>query len=230
MRLIDKVLYLTPALVFVFLSICPGAPGPQGESHGSGLLWAFGAIRTSSNPPKIEPVRTHMALSSGDKLKMMVQIKKTCFVYVFHKDSRGNFTLIFPYSIKQFDTDYQTARKYYTPKGDGWFQLDDRTGRETFYLIASDQRLLDIEYAYQEYASSTSSERQHLAEQMVSKLDAIAPANLSSSAAGYTPADEHYATRGFERATGADPMDITPLAREISFDNIYSETFSIDHR
>jgi hypothetical protein len=36
--------------------------------------------------------------------------------------------------------------------------------------------------------------------------------------------------RGFERAAGSDPMDITPLAREISFDTIYSETFTIDHR
>jgi len=230
MRLIDKVSCLAPAFVFVFLSICLAATGPQTESHGSGLLWAFGAIRASSNPSKVEPVGKQMVLSSGDKLKMMIQIRKECFVYVIHKDTQGNLTLLFPYSIKQFDTNYQTARKYYAPKGDGWFQLDNRTGRETFYLIASDQRLLDIEYTYQQYASSMSSEKQHLAEQMISKLDGITQTHLSSSAGADMAVDEHYALRGFERATGSDPMDITQLAREISFDTIYSETFVIDHR
>jgi hypothetical protein len=218
-----------PAYVLVFLSVCLAAPGPQTLTRRAGLLWAFGAIRTSSNPPKIEPVSTQMVLSSGDKLKIMIEITKTCFVYVIHKDTQGNLTLLFPYSIKQFDTDYQTARKYYAPKADGWFQLDNTTGKETFYLIASDQRLLDIEYTYQQYTSSLRSEKQNLAEQMISKLDRITQTHLNSSD-GVMPEDEHYAMRGFERATGADPMDVTQLAREISFDAIYSETFTIDHR
>ena len=229
MGLINKVSYLAPALVFLFLSICLAAPGPQTESHDSRILWAFGAIRASSNPPKVEPVGTQMVLSSGDKLKMMIQIRKKCFIYVIHKDTQGNLTLLFPYSIKQFDTDYQTARKYYAPK-DGWFQLDNRTGSETLYLIGSDQRLLDIEYTYQQYASSVSSNKQDLAAKMISELDGITKAHMASSAEVDMPADEHYALRGFERATGADPMDITQLAREISFDTTYSKTFVIDHR
>lgn len=230
MRLINKVSYITLAFVFSLLSICMAAPGSQTESHRAGILWAFGAIRASSNPPKVEQVGAQTVLSSGDKLKIMIQIKKICFVYVIHKDPLGNLTLLFPYSVKQFDTDYQIARKYYAPKGDGWFQLDNRTGGETFYLIASDQRLLDIEYTYQQYASSTASEREHLAKQMISRLDGIAQTHLRSSVETDMPADEHLAMRGFERATGSDPMDISQLAREISFDSIYSETFTIDHR
>ena len=230
MRSINKVSYLAPVFVFLFFSICLSAPGPKTESHDSRMLWAFGAIRATSNPPKVEPVGTQTVLSSGDKLKMMIQIRKKCFVYVIHKDTQGNLTLLFPYSIKQFDTDYQTARRYYAPKGDGWFQLDNRTGRETFYLIASDQRLLDIEYTYQQYTSSMSSKKQDLAEQMISELDGIAETHMASSAQSDMPADDHYALRGFERATGADPTDITQLAREISFDTTYSETFVIDHR
>lgn len=228
--LIDRVSYLAAAFVFFFLSICMAAPGPQTEDRDTKMLWAFGAIRASSNPLEVESVGAQMALSSGDKLKMMIQIKRRCFVYVIHKDTEGNLTLLFPYSIKQFDTDYQTSSKYYAPKGDAWFQLDDRKGREIFYLIASDQRLLDIEYTYQEYASSIPPKKQDLAEQMIAKLDGITQTHLTSPAGADTPVDARVATRGFERATGADPTDITQLARAITFDTTYSETFVIDHR
>jgi hypothetical protein len=171
-----------------------------------------------------------MVLSSGDKLKLMIQLRRKCFVYLIHRDSQGDFTMLFPYSLKQFDTDYQTARNYYAPKGEAWFQLDSRTGNETFYLIASDQRLLDIEYTYEKYASSEESKKQNLAGQMLSELNMITETHLASSEGVEKLADKESVLRGFERATGADPTDIVALAREISFDNIYSETFVVDHR
>ena len=230
MPLQSKVTCLAPVFVILFLSITLAAPGPRTDTRDPRIIWAFGAIRSSSNPPKAEPVRTKMVLTSGDKLKMMIQIRKKCFVYVIHKDTQGNLTLLFPYSIKQFDTDYQTARKYYAPKEDGWFQLDDRTGPETFYLIASDQRLLDIEYTYQQYASSAPAHKQELADLMISQLDEFTKTYLASSVGKETLSDDHLAMRGLERATGADPTDITQLAEEIAFDTAYSETFVIDHR
>src|SRR5208337_345511 len=230
MRFVRSISSLALAFVFLFHSILLAAPGSQKESYGPRMLWAFGAIRASSNPPKVEPVRTKMVLSSGDKLKMMIQLRQKCFVYLIHRDPQGNFAMLFPYSLKQFDTDYQTARNYYAPKGEAWFQLDSRTGNETFYLIASDQRLLDIEYTYEKYASSEESKKQDLAGQILSQLDEITARHLASSEGDEILASNQPALRGFERATGADPMDVAQLATEISFDNIYSKTFVIDHR
>ena len=230
MRFVRSISSLGLAFVFLFHSILLAAPGPKRESNGPRMLWAFGAIRASSNQAKVEPVGTQMVLSSGDKLKMMIQLRRKCFVYLIHRDSQGDFTMLFPYSLKQFDTDYQTARNYYAPKGEAWFQLDSRTGNETFYLIASDQRLLDIEYTYEKYASSEESKKQNLAGQMLSELNMITETHLASSEGVEKLADKESVLRGFERATGADPTDIVALAREISFDNIYSETFVVDHR
>ncbi len=220
---------LALAFFFLFHSVLPAALGSQKKNDPS-ILWAFGAIRASSSPPKLEPVTTGMVLSSGDKLKMMIQIKKRCFVYLIHRDSQGDFAMLFPYSIKQFDTDYQIARNYYAPKGEAWFQLDSRTGSETFTLIASDQRLLDVEYTYEKYASSDEARKQDLAGQMISLLDRITKRHLASSGGIEKPDANRSALRGFERASGADATDIAGLAREISFDNIYSETFVIEHR
>ena len=229
-RLIKYLLYLTPAFFFLFHSILMAGPGPGQDRSDPVILWAFGAIRATSNPPKVEPVTARMVLSSGDKLKMMIQIRKKCFVYVIHRDSQGNFTMLFPYNVKQFDTDYRIARDYYAPKGEAWFQLDNKTGSETFYLVASDQRLLDIEYTYEEYTSSKDSRKQDLSAQMISELDGATEKYLASSKGVETAAGEKSVVRGFERATGADPTEIAGLAREISFENIYSETFIIDHR
>jgi len=230
MRFVRSISSLGLAFVFLFHSILLAAPGPKRESNGPRMLWAFGAIRASSNQAKVEPVGTQMVLSSGDKLKMMIQLRGKCFVYLIHRNSQGDFAMLFPYSLKQFDTDYQTGRNYYAPKGEAWFQLDSRTGNETFYLIASDQRLLDIEYTYEKYASSEESKKQGLAAQMLSELNRITESYVASSGGAEKLADNESVLRGFERATGADPTDIVALAREISFDNIYSETFVIDHR
>jgi len=230
MRFCREALSLALALVFVFHSFCLAVPGPQKGRNEASILCAFGAIRASSNPPKLEPVTPQMVLKSGDKLKMMIQIRKKCFVYLIHKDSQGNLAMLFPYSLKQFDTDYQTDRNYYSPKGEAWFQLDSRTGIETFYLIASDQRLLDIEYTYQKYASSEESKKQDLAGQILSQLEEITESHLASSGGDEILASNQPAFRGFERASGADPTDVAQLATEISFDNIYSKTFVIDHK
>jgi len=231
MRFGRNVTSLALAFVFFFHLPLAAAPGSQKESRGPRILWAFGAVRASSNPPKVEPVTTGMVLSSGDKLKMMVQMRKKCFVYLIHRNSQGDIAMLFPYNLKQFDTDYQIARNYYAPRGEAWFQLDSRTGDETFYLIASDQRLLDVEYTYEQYANSEEPRKQDLAAQMVVVLDKITERHTATSGGVEKLVEARGASpRGFERATGADPTDIAGLAREISFDNIYTETLVVDHR
>jgi hypothetical protein len=233
MRFGRSITYPALALFLLFYSLCAAAWGSR-DDDGLSLLWAFGAVRASSNPPRIEPVTTKMVLSSGDKLQMMVQIRKKCFVYFIHRDSHGDFAMIFPYSLKQFDIDYRIGCSYYAPRGKAWFQLDGRTGEEIFYLIASDQRLLDIEYAYDRYAASDEAGKPNLAGQMVSELDKITKITgkylTSSTKVEKLVEAEAPAPRGFERAEGADPMDVTGLAAEISFKHIYSKTFVIDHR
>lgn len=224
-----RVFCMVWAFVFLWLSTCPAATDLRPEGRNARILWAFGAIRSSSNTAKAEAVRTKMVLHSGDKLKMMIQLQRKCYVYVIHKDTQGNLTMLFPYSIKQFDIDYQTDRKYFAPK-DGWFQLDTSTGTETFYLMASDQRRLDIEYTYQQYASCKAADKQAFAMRMLSELDRAAEGQPALANQGEVIAQNQFITRGFERATGADPLDISQLAREISFDSSYSEIFVIEHR
>jgi Domain of unknown function (DUF4384) len=221
---------LIPTLLLCTFSFALAASAAEREKKVPKFRWAFGAIRGTASNPKVEAVTTNIVLSSGDKLKIMIELKNKCFVYLIHNNTQGEVTMLFPYNLKQFDADYQIARRYYVPKGDAWFQLDDKKGKETFYLIASDQRLLDVEYAYEKYVSADPAKREELAGQMLAMLGEFGEQQLASSGQGEILAQNEAGERGFERATGADPTDIAVLASDIAFNNIYSETFVIDHR
>ena len=225
---------ITAPLLVLFLSLFffqPSVAGRLNSVEDPAIFWAFGALRAGSGVPKAAPVHSGMVLKTGDKLKMMVRMRAKCFVYLIHKDSRGDLTMLFPYSLKQAGSDYRLDCNYYVPAGEGWFELDDRTGMETFYLIASDQRLLDIEYTYEKYvASRGTKDKRDLCAEMVSELDSIGRKHFASSGGAGPVAGPRNLVRGFERAAGADPTDITGMAKEISFNNIYSQTIVIEHK
>lgn len=229
MNLFRIMIHLALPALLLAESLSYAAAPSSADKKDLKLRWAFCAIRGTSNPPKVEPVTKNMVLTSGDKLKVLVELNRKCFVYLIHESAQGEVSLLFPYSIKQFDTDYQTARKYTVPKGEAWFQLDDSTGRETFYLLASEQRLLDVEYIYQQYASAEQPRKGELAGRMLSEIRDMNAQYLASARKGQILARNDTA-RGFERATGADPADISSLAHDIAFTNFYTETIIIEHR
>lgn len=201
--------------------------GTQQDAKGPKFRWAFGAIRASSS--SVEPLSGTVGLKSGDKVRAMIELRGKCFVYLIHHSSQGEITMLFPYDLKQFDTDYREGRTYFVPKGEAWFQLDNRTGRETFYLVASDQRLLDIEYLYNRYVSAEPERRPELAAGMLSEIDGLRVSYLASEHPEIRDGNSGI-NRGFERATGADPTDVSALASDVWFDNVFSNVIVIEHR
>lgn len=224
-----KCICLPLLLLFVLGWSSVAVSAQEKEKQEAKFRWAFCAIRGSSQAPKVEPVTRNLVLKSGDKLKMMIELRRKCFVYLIHRSSQGNVTLLFPYTLKQFDADYRQETRYYVPKGDAWFQLDDKAGKETFYLLASDQRMLDIEYAYDKYVASDVSKKEDLAEQILARIDEIHQQTLAAAGPEKMLAKTD-TSRGFERATGAELTDISGMAGDIAFTNVYSETFVVEHR
>lgn len=228
LRFLVRMLGISAALVILLGHLCSNADAVEKERKDPKFRWALGALHGTA--PKVEPLRGTSVLKSGDKLKVMVELRRKCFVYLIHQNSQGELAMLFPYDLNQLDTDYQVGRRYYAPKGEAWFQLDNRTGRETFYLMASDQRLLDVEYLYNKYVAAEPAKRPDLALQLVAEMNGLKEQYRASPESPEVLALDKAAERGFERATGADPTDIAPLATDIWFDNIYSEIFVIEHR
>src|SRR5262249_54559181 len=98
------------------------------EADNVNFRWAFEALVTEGNGPKKVPIREDMTLKTGDQLKMFVELRKPCFVYVFHHGAQGEVQLLFPYNIQQLTADYQPDKLYEIPPADGWFRLNEQVG------------------------------------------------------------------------------------------------------
>lgn len=191
---------------------------------------AFGALVATEGGMQLEPVTDGAVLKSGDKFKIMLELERKCFVYVIYHNSQGDMNLLFPYSVEQFETDYQIAKKYFLPPRDAWYELDNHAGSETFYLIASPQRLRDVEYLFNQYDSAGPSRKRDIARQVLSSVDKLLAEHRQYTIVAEAPVTPDSTTRGVERSQGADPTDVSLLATEIRATEFYSKTFVIEHR
>ena len=151
----------TILIIFVLGLAMTYSPGPllaeqanlQTDNNVS-FLWAFGAIKKTNQELQFIKITRDTELKSGDQLKMLVRLNKKCFVYVFYYSSQGQLFMLLPYNLNQFSTDYETSKNYYIPQGNFVLELDDNVGQEKFYLIASAQRLQELENLFGSYESA----------------------------------------------------------------------------
>jgi hypothetical protein len=197
-----------------------GNPVAQEEANVH-FRWAFGALVGGENPPRLIAITQDTAMKTGDQLKMLVELKKPCFMYVIHHGPQGEVQWLFPAHRPPFETDYQTARRYDIPPGGGWFKLDDQVGRETFYVLASVERLTDLETLLSTYASAPRSEQPQIAMHIVTEIREVRKRSRQFATLAERPVPIAGNLRG---------PDIGDLAVEIAAQNFYSKTFTIDHR
>jgi hypothetical protein len=82
-------------------------------------------------------VKDGAVLLSHDNLKVCFRSNADCHVYVILLDSRGRTSQLFPHPHISLANRVQGGRTYEIPPGDDWFWLDEETGTETLYLLAS---------------------------------------------------------------------------------------------
>jgi len=192
--------------------------------------WAFGVLGYSGKTPVPIPITRDTVLKSGDEIKMMVKMSKDCYIYVVYLDSQGDLTLLFPYSVRQLQTDYVVAKPYYIPKGRNWMILDKNTGKEIFFLVGSAERLLDLEAKLGNYFSADPVDRKPLAQDVVSEIRGLRK-RYSIFA---TIAEKPLTIGGNIRSTDTTKVvrrpDVADITTQISAQNFYSKTITIDHQ
>jgi hypothetical protein len=216
-------------LVLVALSFAPPATrtfsAPQEDNANVGFRWGFGAIVGQSGNKRLTPITRDTVLRSGDELKMVVQLTKPCFVYVLYVGSKGELSLLFPYDVSQFQTDYKTGKNYYIPRSAPWFRLDEKKGKETFYLLAAAERLTDVEKLVTRYYDADEMKKPAVVQQVLAEVR-----NLHRRFRTFTTlAERPIAIGGSVRGREQQP-DVASIATEISAMNFYAKTFTIDHQ
>jgi hypothetical protein len=202
-------------------------PAQQNEPN-VGFEWAFGALVGKERT--MVPIMRDTVLKSGEEIKMMVKLTKDCYVYVVHQGPEGDIDLLFPYEIRQFQTDYAVDKNYYVPKGRHWSALDKNTGKEIFFLLASAERLIDLEVKLGNYFSADESKKQPLAADIVSEIRSVRKRYSTYATIAEKPLTIGGNIRGTDKVEGARRPDVAALATEISAKNFFSKTITIDHQ
>jgi hypothetical protein len=191
--------------------------------------WAFGALK-KANGSKFEAVTKDTDLKTGDQIKFFLKVNKNCFVYLIYRSSQGELSVLFPQRFKLQSAEYTVAGNHYIPKGDQWFELDEHTGEERFYLLASVERLMELETCINDYESADTAKKPALAKAMLAKIRNLRKQHLKFKTYAERPVNIIGNLRGTEKAETAGPHDIAKFAVEISADTFYSRTFTIDHK
>jgi uncharacterized protein DUF4384 len=163
---------------------------------------------------------------TGDQFKMIVQLQKPCFVYVLHSSknkegTEGDVTWLFPYNKPQFMTDYEVGKRYDIPPRDAWYSLSPPAGRETIYLLASTQRLSDLEALLEASATASPAQRPQLTARILAEIRA--PRQVRPSPApGERPVRIGGSVRGDIHGKYLEAV-------EISAYHFYSKTFTLEH-
>ena len=204
-----------------------GLAAPQTAENNISFLWAFVA-RTGAGDTKPVAITQDTTRHTGDQFKMLMQLQTPCFVYVLHssKNKEGaesDVTWLFPYNKPQFATDYQIGKRYDIPPRDAWYSLSPPAGRETIYLLASAQRLSDLEALLAASAAASPAQRPQLTARILAEIRAPRQVRPSPTS-GERPVRIGGSVRG-----DAHGKDLEDFAVEISAQHFYSKTITLEH-
>jgi hypothetical protein len=194
------------------------------------FIWAFGAIKKGNQELKFTKITRDIELKSGDRLKMLVKLKKKCFVYVFYYSSQGQLQMLLPYSLNQFSTDYETSKNYYIPQGNFVLELDDNVGQEKFYLIASALRLQELENLFGSYKSAEDFKRPEFIENIIQEIRQLRKRHKKFTAEAERPIASTGSIRAHTAIEETEFPDLDKLAIEFTAKDFFAKTFTIDHK
>ena len=230
LRLITAVLAsVTLGLMLNFGSGLARGEQQKEEPRDILFLWAFGAIVEKENESELVPVAQDMALKSGDRIKFFVKPEKKCFVYLIYHSSQGEVSALFPYRFENLNVESLPAQEYYIPKGDEWFELDEHTGEETFYLLASPTRLRALEDLINEYETTDGGRKKELVKTILTEIRRLRWENRNFKTYAERPVTTMGNLRGGETVDPGGAPDMADLAVEISGETFFGRTFTIVH-
>jgi len=216
-------------LFFLLSGLGNAIAEPKGEDKVC-FRWAFGAMVGPENDRRLVAITRDTELKTGDQLKMLVELQKKCFVYVIYHTRQDEVHMLFPYNIQQFTTEYTPFTKYYIPQGNMWFELDENIGSETFYLLASAQRLIKLEALFKTHSSADPVRKHQLGKQIIAEIHTIKRRYRTFTTTAERPVPIGGSVRGITKEKKTRCPDIDPIAAEVSASTFYSRTFTIDHR
>ena len=232
----SHMVFIASIVIMVFIEISLSytlifaqQPNDQAEKNVT-FQWTFGAIRKSQSGSEFKAITRDTVLETGDKIKFFLRAEKSCFIYLIYQSSEGDLTVLFPYRFKLLDDGYEISKDYYIPNGNRWFELDDYTGTEKFYLIATANRLSKLEDLIIEYETVDKSNKIVLGEKIISETRRLRKKHHNLKSQAERPVTIIGQLRGDDKTNPSKLRNLRNHAVETSAGNFFIRTFTIEHR
>lgn len=217
---------LLAGLVCYLIMCAPGLWSTRADADDSKLAFKWALLhRESGGEEKLLDFKKKPMVRTGDQLKLFIQPMKNAYIYFYLLDSMKDLSLLFPHSMDDFGKDYSFGREYFIPTGNHWFSLDKKKGVETFYLIASKERLTSLEAVTREYLNASAGVEKKAARAKV--LDEIKKTRRQFSRFA-TFAEKPVPVAGGVR--GMKKKKISESAHYVEANGFYSKTLRLEHK
>lgn len=188
--------------------------------------WSFCAQVGPPEQPRIVPITGDTALRTGDRIKFFWQPVTACHLYLLHLSSQGKLCLLYPADPAAEPP--PPERELFIPEGPAWFQLDAHTGREVFYLLASRERLADLEDLIARHLQASRDGAGATVAPVLAEVQRLRREHLPRAAPAERPVRLGGNLRGDGEPTGA--RDIRIFATDIAAPGFFGRTFTLDHQ
>jgi hypothetical protein len=192
--------------------------------------WAFCALGKADTGPQLSVITRDTTLKSGDKIKFFVKLEPSVYLYLIYRSSQGEIRVLFPYRFNQLDDNHTLSGKHYIPQDRQWFELDDHTGEEKFYLLAAASRLFGLEDLINQYENADKAKKSALTEKITAEIRNLRKRHLKFKTYTEKPVTIIGNLRGTEESASPPTRDIADFAVEISTTTFFSRTYTIDHQ
>jgi hypothetical protein len=204
------------------------AVGKNGEKIV--FQWAFCALRKADADQKPGVISRDTALKSGDQIKFYLKPQSPSYLYLIYQSSQHELSVLYPSRFKQLDRQGAERGEQYIPDGNQWFELDEHTGQVKFYLLASIQRLVDLETFVNQYESADKAKKSALADKITGEIRNLRKRHLKFKTYAEKPVTIIGNLRGGEQTVRVHTKDVADYAVEISTTTFFSRTYTIDHQ
>jgi hypothetical protein len=192
--------------------------------------WAFGAIKNTAVGPQFEIIQRDSLLKSGDQIKFFLSLNTVSYVYLIYQSSQQELIVLFPHRFNELGQGTQIGGNHYIPQDDQWFELDETTGLEKFYLLASVERLVELENLVNAYESADKANRVELSQNIVAEIRRLRKKHRKFKTYAEKPVAVIGNMRGSAKTKAVGLNDLSEHAVEISTTNFFSRTYTIDHQ
>lgn len=205
---------------------------PEDKNKGKKIVfkWAFCVLKKADTEQKPIVISRDTTLKSGDQIKFFLQPEGPCYPYLIYQSSQGELSVLYPARFKQLNSQDALPGGQYIPDGKQWYELDEHTGREKFYLLVSIERLVGLETLINQYESADKIKKAALADKITSEIRNLRKRHLKFKTYAEKPVTIIGNLRGGEKTVRVHTRDISDYAVEISTTTFFSRTYTIDHR